>query len=167
MNTMRERWSGGAVERWSGGRLGGNDLDDLALGPREEARVFPEGFHVLPFPVAFEVVLVGGALVIVHELHATGAQHLHHQRGAGARQAGNEGEGGALDVRHGRVCGGFLRGLLAAEQARRMALLGAGGDAVAQRIEPFLAGQRIDQPEADEAVVAGLDVRRLAVVRPH
>ena len=70
---------------------GGNDLDDLALGLLDEARVLLEGFDRFLFPIAFWVVLVGGARAVVHQVQAPGPPHLHHQGGPRARQAGDDG----------------------------------------------------------------------------
>lgn len=116
------------------GEEGGDDFDDFSLGLLDEAGVFAEGFDVLPFEVALEVVFIGRALAIGHGFHAGGGEHLHHQGGAGAREAGDDGEGGGLDgVFLCLLAGGFL----ALALALGVAGLGTGGDAAAEGFEFF------------------------------
>ena len=137
------------------GEEGGNDFDDFAVGLFDEAGVLFEGFDFFPFPVAFEVVFVGFTFAIVHEVHAGGAEHLHHEAGATAGEAADEGEGGGLD---GVFFGLFFGFGFAFFLSFGVADFGAGGDAVAEGLEVFFALGGVDDFEADELglVVGGL-----------
>ena len=100
-----------------------------AIGLFDETGVLFERFNVLPFPVAFEVVFIGSAFAIVHQVHAGGAEHLHHERSSGARDATHDRELAGLD---GGFFGCFFGGGLAFLLAFGVAGFGAGGDAVAE-----------------------------------
>ncbi len=136
------------------GKEGGDDFDAFSLGFLDEAGVFPQGFDVLPFPVAFGVVLVGGAFAIVHDLHSCGAEHLHHEGGAGAREAGDDGKsfpGGCGRVFRNGFGGGFAFAL-----PLGVAGFGAGGGAVAEGVELALLGEGVGEAELHQAVVVFL-----------
>ncbi len=132
-----------SVAGWKLGQEGGDDFDDFTVGLLDEAGVLFKGFDLFPFPVSFEVVFIGLAFAVVHEVHAGGAEHLHHQRGATAREAGDDGEGAGFD-------GGFFGGFFGGGFAFGVAGFGAGGDAVAKGSEVFFASGGTNDFLADE-----------------
>ena len=54
-------------------------LHHPAGGLADQLRVFGEFLDFFPFPVALGIVLIGRALAIGEDVHATGFENLHHQ----------------------------------------------------------------------------------------
>ena len=82
----------------------------------DDERALRHLLDVLPFPIAFGVVIVGFALAIGHEIHAASAQHLHHQAGAAAGQAGDDHElliGRHVALHRGSLLALFIKAALA------------------------------------------------------
>ena len=77
-----------------GGEQRGDDFEGVAAGSGEPAfvRAGEQGGDLVVLIVAFFIGGVRRAAAIGEGGQAGGFQKLHHQRGAGARQAGNEGD---------------------------------------------------------------------------
>ena len=92
-------------------------------GVVEQLRLFADLLDRFPFVIAARIVDVGDALVVGHGRQAAGLEHLHHERSAGTRQAGDE------DERLARISlpRGFGSGRSLSKVARRSSRFGISG----------------------------------------